>query len=271
MDRHELELILNDYAAKGVTVPSMDLIKTDEQIEKIKASAAINTGVLDAVAKAIHEGMTTQEIDDIVAEYTHAHGAICAPYHYEGYPKHVCVSINHEVCHGIPSRRRRLKEGDILNVDVSTILDGYYSDASRMFVVGKTSQEREQLIEITRECLNAGIAAAKPFARVGDIGAAIEKVAKKYGVSIVRELGGHGCGIEFHEDPFIAHYGKANTGMLLVPGMIFTIEPMINRGKKEVYVDALNGWTVYTQDHSDSAQIEHMILITEDGNEILTA
>ena len=271
MTREEVIAKLEEYKAKGYIVPDISLIKTEEQIARIKASAQINTGVLDAVEAAIKPGMSTQEIDDIVAEYTHNHGAICAPYHYEGFPKHVCTSINHEVCHGIPSRLKHLKEGDIVNVDVSTILDGYYSDASRMFAIGKISEQRQRLIDITRETLNAGIAAAKPWHCVGDIGEACSKVATRHGCSIVRELGGHGCGNEFHEDPFVAHYGKSNTGMLLVPGMIITIEPMVNAGKTGVYIDALNNWTIYTQDHSDSAQIEHMILITEDGNEILTA
>ena len=271
MTREEVIEKLKEYEAKGYEVPDTSLIKTDQQIAGIRKSAVINTGVLDAVAAAIKPGMNTQEIDDIVANYTHEHGAICAPYHYEGFPKHVCTSINHEVCHGIPSRLKHLKDGDIVNVDVSTILDGYYSDASRMFAIGSISNERKRLIEATEKVLQAGIAAAKPWHTVGDIGAACEAVAKQYGYSIVRELGGHGCGNEFHEDPFVAHYGKANTGMLLVPGMIITIEPMVNAGKNGVYIDALNNWTIYTQDHKDSAQIEHMILITEDGNEILTA
>lgn len=271
MELEYLKEKIAEYKAKGIEVPSLSLIKTEQQIENIKKSCVINTGVLDEVSSKICEGMTTLQIDEIVANYTESHGAICAPYHYEGFPKHVCTSINDEVCHGIPSRRRKLNYGDIVNVDVSTILDGAFSDASRMFIIGNTTSERKKLIDITRECLYAGIAAAQPFSQVGDIGAAIEKVANKYGVSIVRELGGHGCGNEFHEDPFIFHYGKPHTGMLLVPGMIITIEPMINAGKRHVYVDALNGWTVYTQDHSDSAQIEHMILITDTGNEILTA
>lgn len=258
------------YEKLGHEVPTRDLVKNSDQIEKIKASARINTAVLDAVAENIHVGMSTQEIDEIVKKVTEENGAICAPYRYEGFPKHVCTSINNEVCHGIPSRRIKLKEGDIINVDVSTILDGFYSDASRMFEIGEVSEQRKKLVEITKECLRIGIEAAKPWGHVGDIGAAIGAYAHSMGCSVVRELGGHGVGIEFHEDPFVSHIGTKGTGMLLVPGMIFTIEPMINAGKPAVYVDRFNGWTIYTRDNSDSAQVEHTILITEDGCEILT-
>ncbi len=259
-----------EYAAKGCSVPSRDLIRTKDQLEKIRKSAIINTKVLDAVSKEIKEGMTTEEIDVIVKEVTASYGAICAPYKYQGYPKHVCTSINEEVCHGIPSKRRKLKNGDIVNVDVSTIVDGFYSDASRMFAIGTISDEKQRLLDVTKECLRLGIEAAKPWGFVGDIGAAISAYATKMGYSVVRELGGHGVGVEFHEDPFVAHYGNKGEGMLLVPGMTFTIEPMINVGKKEVVMDRYNGWTIYTADNSMSAQVEHMILITEDGNEILT-
>ena len=266
----ERDLKIKEYAAMGHEVPTPDLIKTPEQIEKIRESAKINTGVLDYVAANIKVGMSTQEIDNLVAKYTKEHNAICAPYHYEGFPKSVCTSINEEVCHGIPSRLRKLKDGDIINVDVSTILDGYYSDASRMFCIGRVSDKRKKLVEVTKECLNAGIAAAQAWGFVGDIGEAVSHVAKKYGYTVVKELGGHGVGIEFHEDPFVSHIGKKGTGMLLVPGMIITIEPMINMGGPNVVIDRYNGWTIYTKDGSDSAQWEHTILITENGPEILT-
>lgn len=266
----ERDLKIKEYAAMGHEVPTPDLIKTPEQIEKIRESAKINTGVLDYVAANIKVGMSTQDIDNLVSQYTKDHNAVCAPLHYEGYPKSVCTSINEEVCHGIPSRLRKLKDGDIINVDVSTILDGYYSDASRMFCIGRVSDKRRKLVEVTKECLNAGIAAAQAWGFVGDIGEAVSKVAKKHGYSVVRELGGHGVGIEFHEDPFVSHVGKKGTGMLLVPGMIITIEPMINIGGPGVVIDRYNGWTVYTKDNSDSAQWEHTILITENGPEILT-
>lgn len=245
-------------------------IKRPSQIEGIRKAGKINTGVLDEVGKLIHEGMSTQDIDDIVLKYTAEHGGICAPLNYEGFPKSVCTSINGEVCHGIPARHRKLRNGDIINVDCTTILDGYYADASRMFMIGNVSEERRKLVEETKKCLEIGIQVAQPWAHVGDIGYAIAKYAHSKGYSVVRELGGHGVGIDFHEDPFVAHVGSKGKGMVLVPGMIITIEPMINAGKAAVEIDPYNNWTIYTRDGSDSAQWEHTILITEDGNEILT-
>ena len=245
-------------------------IKRPSQIEGIRKAGEINTGVLDEVGKLIHEGMSTQDIDDIVSKYTAEHGGICAPLNYEGFPKSVCTSINGEVCHGIPARHRKLRNGDIINVDCTTILDGYYADASRMFMIGNVSEERRRLVEETKKCLEIGIQVAQPWAHVGDIGYAIAKYAHSKGYSVVRELGGHGVGIDFHEDPFVAHVGSKGKGMVLVPGMIITIEPMINAGKAAVEIDPYNNWTIYTRDGSDSAQWEHTILITEDGNEILT-
>lgn len=245
-------------------------IKRPSQIEGIRKAGEINTGVLDEVGKLIHEGMSTQDIDDIVSKYTTEHGGICAPLNYEGFPKSVCTSINGEVCHGIPARHRKLRNGDIINVDCTTILDGYYADASRMFMIGNVSEERRKLVVETKKCLEIGIQAAQPWAHVGDIGYAIAKYAHSKGYSVVRELGGHGVGIDFHEDPFVAHVGSKGKGMVLVPGMIITIEPMINAGKAAVEIDPYNNWTIYTRDGSDSAQWEHTILITEDGNEILT-
>ena len=245
-------------------------IKRPSQIEGIRKAGEINTGVLDEVGKFIHEGMSTQDIDDIVSKYTAEHGGICAPLNYEGFPKSVCTSINGEVCHGIPARHRKLRNGDIINVDCTTILDGYYADASRMFMIGNVSEERRKLVEETKKCLEIGMQAAQPWAHVGDIGYAIAKYAHSKGYSVVRELGGHGVGIDFHEDPFVAHVGSKGKGMVLVPGMIITIEPMINAGKAAVEIDPYNNWTIYTRDGSDSAQWEHTILITEDGNEILT-
>ena len=245
-------------------------IKRPSQIEGIRKAGEINTGVLDEVGKLIHEGMSTQDIDDIVSKYTAEHGGICAPLNYEGFPKSVCTSINGEVCHGIPARHRKLRNGDIINVDCTTILDGYYADASRMFMIGNVSEDRRRLVEDTKKCLEIGIQAAQPWAHVGDIGYAIAKYAHSKGYSVVRELGGHGVGIDFHEDPFVAHVGSKGKGMVLVPGMIITIEPMINAGKAAVEIDPYNNWTIYTRDGSDSAQWEHTILITEDGNEILT-
>ncbi len=214
--------------------------------------------------------MTTQEIDDIVYNYTTSLGAIPAPLNYEGFPKSVCTSINNEICHGIPSKDIVLKSGDIINVDVSTIYKGFYSDASRMFCIGEVSEEAKRLVEVTKECLEKGIATIKPWSHLGDIGAAIEKHAHANGYSVVVDFVGHGVGLEFHEEPVVPHYGKENTGVLLAPGMIFTVEPMINQGSAELYVDRENNWTSYTRDGKLSAQWEHMILVTEDGFEILS-
>lgn len=266
----ELDKKVLFYQNKGHLVPTRKLIKTPEQIEGIRRSGVINTGVLDLVEKEIHAGMSTAEIDKLVYDYTVFHGAIPAPLHYEGFPKSVCTSINEVVCHGIPSEEEILEEGDIINVDVSTILDGYYSDASRMFVIGQTSPEKEKLVRVAKECLVKGMEAAKPFGFVGDIGNAVEAHAKKNGFSVVRDLCGHGVGLEFHEDPEVLHYGKKGTGMLLVPGMVFTIEPMINMGDWRVFVDEEDGWTVVTEDELPSAQWEHTFLMTEHGLEILT-
>ena len=230
----------------------------------------VNTGVLDLVAQEIHAGMTTLEIDEMVYDYTVSHGAIPATLNYEGFPKSVCTSINEVVCHGIPNEFDVLEEGDIINVDVSTILDGYYSDASRMFVIGQTTPEKQKLVDVARECLEIGMKAARPFGFVGDIGNAIEKHARKNGFSIVRDLCGHGVGLEFHEEPDVEHFGRKGTGMLLVPGMVFTIEPMVNMGDWRVFVDEEDGWTVVTEDELPSAQWEHTFLMTENGLEILT-
>lgn len=255
---------------KGHLVPSRKLIKTPEQIEGIRRSGVINTGVLDLVEKEIKEGMSTAAIDKLVYDYTVDHGAIPAPLNYEGFPKSVCTSINEVVCHGIPSEKEILRDGDIINVDVSTILDGYYSDASRMFMIGNVSPQKKHLVEVTKECLEIGMEAAKPFGFVGDIGYAIQRHAHKNGYSVVRDLCGHGVGLEFHEEPEVLHFGKKGTGMLLVPGMVFTIEPMINMGRYDVYIDEDDGWTVLTDDGKPSAQWEHTFVMTENGLEILT-
>ncbi len=266
----ELDKKVLSFQNRGCLVPSRDLIKTPEQVEGIRRSGVVNTGVLDLVAQEIHEGMTTLEIDQLVYDYTVGHGAIPAPLNYEGFPKSVCTSVNEVVCHGIPSESEVLKEGDIINVDVSTILDGYYSDASRMFVIGKTTPEKQKLVDVARECLEIGMEAARPFGFVGDIGNAIEKHAKKNGFSVVRDLCGHGVGLEFHEEPDVEHFGRKGTGMLLVPGMVFTIEPMVNMGDWRVFVDEEDGWTVVTEDELPSAQWEHTFVMTEHGLEILT-
>lgn len=266
----ELDKKILSIQNKGHIVPSRELIKTPEQIEGIRQSGVINTGVLDYVEKHIRAGISTAEIDRWVYDYTIAHGATPAPLNYEGFPKSVCTSVNEEVCHGIPSEECILEEGDIINVDVSTIYNGYYSDASRMFMIGKVSPEMEKLVRVTYECLVLGMQAAKPFGFVGDIGNAIQRHAEKNGFSVVRDLCGHGVGLEFHEEPEVLHFGRKGTGMLLVPGMVFTIEPMINMGTHEVFIDEDNGWTVITEDELPSAQWEHTFVMTEKGLEILT-
>jgi len=255
---------------KGHLVPSRKLIKTEEQIEGIRRSGVVNSGILDLVGKEIKAGMSTAAIDKLVYDYTVDHGAIPAPLNFEGFPKSVCTSINEVVCHGIPSEKEILKEGDIINVDVSTILNGYYSDASRMFMIGKVSPEKEKLVRVAKECLEIGMKAAKPFGFVGDIGHAIQKHAEKNGFSVVRDLCGHGVGLEFHEEPEVTHFGRKGTGMLLVPGMVFTIEPMINMGTYRVYIAEEDGWTVITDDELPSAQWEHTFVMRENGLEILS-
>ena len=258
------------HAEKGEIVPKRKLLKTPFQIEKIKESAAVNTAVLDAVAEQIHAGMSTEDIDKIVYDVTVKHGAVPAPLHFEGFPKSVCTSINNEICHGIPDENIILKEGDIINVDVSTNLKGYFSDASRMFKIGQVSEEAERIVRVTEECVNLGLAAAKPWGHLGDIADAINTHAQANGYTIVEDSGGHGIGLRFHEEPFVSYVTPKGSEMLLVPGMMFTIEPMINEGSPDFYVDEENDWTVYTIDDGLSAQIEYMVLVKEDGIEVLT-
>lgn len=257
-------------AKQGEIVPTPELLKTPEQIAGIRKSADLNTAVLDHVAKHIRAGMSTAEIDRLVYDYTTAHGGIPAPLGYEGFPKSVCTSINNEVCHGIPDEHIILQEGDIINVDVSTILNGYYSDASRMFAIGRISRRAARLLRVTEECVKLGLAAAKPWGHLGDIAHAIHTHARRYGYSVVEDIGGHGIGLEFHEDPYVCYVAPKGTEMVLVPGMIFTIEPMINEGSPDFFIDEDNDWTVYTMDDGLSAQIEYMVLVTETGVEVLT-
>jgi len=255
---------------KGCIVPPREIIKNSEQIEEIRESARINTAVLDLVAKNIKAGMSTEEIDVLVHDFTIAQGAIPAPLNFEGFPKSCCTSINDEICHGIPDKDVILKDGDIINVDVSTINNGYFSDASRMFMIGEVDEDLKRLVRVSKECLDLGLKAVKPWGFLGDVGEAVQKHAEANGYSVVREFGGHGVGLQFHEDPFVAHVGKKGTDMILAPGMIFTIEPMINMGNPDLFVDEANDWTALTEDGSPSAQWEYTILVTETGTEILT-
>ncbi|MCR4796926.1 MAG: methionyl aminopeptidase [Lachnospiraceae bacterium] len=258
------------FALKGHTVPGHKIIKTPEQVAKIKESAVINMACLDEVGKAITAGMNTQEIDDIVYETTTKMGGIPAPLNYEGFPKSVCTSVNDQVCHGIPSKDVVLKDGDIINVDCSTILDGYFSDSSRMFMIGNVSEEKRRLVEVTKECCDLGLAAVKPWGFLGDMAQVIHEHAEENGYSVVREIGGHGVGLEFHEEPWVGYCSNAGEDMLIVPGMMFTIEPMINMGTEQIYTDRENHWEVYTMDGMPSAQWEYQIYITEDGAEVIS-
>ena len=258
------------YEHKGCIVPEHNMIKTPEQIEKIKASAQVNIAVLDYVAEHIKEGVTTEDIDRWVYEETTKRGAIPAPLNYEGFPESVCTSIDEVVCHGIPDPKRVLKSGDIINVDCSTILNGYYSDSSRMFCIGDVSPEKKRLVEIARQSLEVGLKEVKPWNFLGDMGSAIHDFVRENGYSVVREIGGHGVGLEFHEEPWVSYVSEKGTEMLMVPGMMFTIEPMINMGKPDVFVDEDDDWTVYTEDGLPSAQWEIQVLVTEDGYEIIS-
>lgn len=261
---------LKQYEIKGIEIPPRKIIKTPAQIEGIRESAKINIAVLDEVADKIRIGMTTEDIDKIVYDATTKMGGIPAPLNYEGFPKSVCTSLNNVVCHGIPTDQEKLLDGDIINVDVSTIYNGYFSDSSRMFCMGDVDPVWKRLVDVTKECVQIGIEHAKPWTLLGDLGAAVHKHAVDNGYSVVREIGGHGCGVEFHEDPFVSYVSLPGTGMLLVPGMCFTIEPMVNMGTDEIFEDEYNGWTIYTDDDKPSAQWEVQVLITEDGCEVVT-
>ena len=261
---------LEQAEREGHEVPGHDLIKTPEQIEGIKKSAAINIAVLDYVGEHIRAGITTEEIDKWVYDETVKRGGIPAPLNYEGFPKSVCTSLNDEVCHGIPSKDIVLKDGDIINVDCSTILDGYFSDSSRMYLIGDVSEEKKKLVQVAKECLDVGLKEVKPWGFLGDMGQAINDYAEEHGYTIAREIGGHGIGLEFHEEPWVSYVSKRGTEMMMVPGLVFTIEPMVNMGKADIYEDDENGWTIYTEDGKPSAQWEIQVLVTEDGYEILS-
>ena len=258
------------YELQGHIVPDRDMLKTPEQIEGIRISSKINVAILDAVEKMIGPGVSTEEIDKLVYDMTTEMGGIPAPLNYDGFPKSVCTSVNEVVCHGIPSSDRILKEGDIVNVDVSTIYNGYFSDSSRMFCIGKVDEEKEKLVRVAKECMELGLEQVKPWNFLGDMAQAINDHAKENGYSVVVDIGGHGVGLEFHEEPFVSYVTKKGTEMLMVPGMVFTIEPMINAGTCEIEVDENDGWTVYTADRKPSAQWEVTVAVTDDGYEILT-
>lgn len=260
---------IEEFEGAGHIVPSHEILKNAEQIEKIKESAKINIAVLDYVAEHIKAGISTAEIDKWVYDITTKMGGVPAPLNFEGFPKSVCTSINNEVCHGIPTEDVIIKDGDIINVDVSTNLNGYFSDSSRMFCIGNVSEENRKLVEETKNAVYEGLKQVKPWGFLGDMGQTVNDYVKSKGYSVVREVGGHGIGLEFHEDPWVSYISKKGTEMLMVPGMIFTIEPMVNAGKPDIFVDEDNGWTIYTEDNSMSAQWEIQVLVTEDGYEII--
>lgn len=261
-----LQELYND----GHEVLERRLLKTPEDIAGIKYSAEVNIGVLDYVGERICAGITTQQVDEWVHDYTVEHDAIPAPLDYEGFPKSVCTSVNSVVCHGIPSESEVLHDGDIINVDCSTIRNGYFSDSSRMFCIGEVPDERRRLVDVTHEAVQRGLAAVKPWGYLGDIAHAVQTYAEEQGFSVVREFGGHGIGNDFHEDPFVGFVGEPGTGVVLAPGMCFTIEPMINAGKPGIDMNDPNGWTVRTKDGSDSAQWEVQLVITDTGYELLS-
>ncbi len=260
---------LEKYRREGYAVIDHDLIKTPDQIAKIKESCAINIAVLDYVEANIKEGVSTAEINRWVHEQTISRGAIPAPLDYEGFPKSVCTSVNEVVCHGIPSEDQILKAGDIINVDVSTIYNGYFSDSSRMFCIGEVSPEKKELVKTVKECVEIGISQVKPWTPIGNMGHAVHKHALEHGYNVVSHIGGHGIGLEFHEDPWVSYVSEENSGVLMVPGMMFTIEPMVNMGTAETVTDETDGWTVTTADGSPSAQWEVTVLVTEDGCEVI--
>jgi methionyl aminopeptidase len=244
-------------------------IKTAAEIDKMRVAGQLAAEVLQMIEPYVKEGVTTDELNRICHNYiVNVQHAIPAPLNYHGFPKSICTSVNHQVCHGIPGPRA-LKDGDIINIDVTVIKDGFHGDTSKMFFIGKPSIIAERITRIAQECMYIGIELVKPGIRLGDIGAAIQKHAESHSYSVVREYCGHGIGRVFHEDPQVLHYGQPGTGDILIPGMTFTIEPMINAGKR--FVKLLpDGWTVVTKDHSLSAQWEHTVLVTDSGHEILT-
>lgn len=253
---------------KNLKPPRGIKVKNPIEIAGITESCRLTAEVLDMVSTKIKEGITTDDINTWVHEYTVSRGAIPAPLDYNGFPKSVCTSINNVICHGIPDSTV-LKDGDIINVDVTCILNGYYGDASRMFLIGEVSEEASKLVRVSKECLDLGIQQVKPYNDFGKIGEVIQKHAESNGFSVVRDYGGHGIGIKFHEEPHVHHYKVGNRGLPMFPGMIFTIEPMINAGKYQTKL-LKDNWTAITIDGSLSSQWEHTVLVTESGVEILT-
>ena len=264
--------ILEAKKKEGYNIPPHRFIKNEAQIEGIKKASVFNNGLLNLMEEKIKAGMSTEELDDLAVQYLKEHDCKSADFHFEGYPKSICTSVNSVVCHGIPSPKVILKDGDIVNVDTTLSYNGFFADASRMFEIGKVSDEAHRLVQVTRECMLKGIEAVVPFeSTVNDIGKAIEKYAHLNGYSVVEEYCGHGVGLAMHEDPIIPHFSeKYDDTYLLVPGMVFTIEPMINEGKRYITTDMRDGWTVRTKDGKLSAQWENTLVVKENGIEILS-
>ncbi|SDG57652.1 methionyl aminopeptidase [Desulfosporosinus hippei] len=257
------------YKMQGHAVPPRDIIKMPEQIVGIRESGKINIAILDCIAKYIRAGLTTEDINQLVYQKTIELGGLPAQLGYNGFPKSVCTSVNEQVCHGIPSENVVLRNGDIINVDVSTIYKGYFSDSSRMFSIGDIDEGKRKLVRVAKECIEYGLKQVRPWGFLGDMGQAVHEHAIKNGYSIVKDIGGHGIGLDFHEDPWVSFVSKKKTEMLMVPGMIFTIEPMVNMGTDKICLDKQNGWATYTKDGMPSAQWEVMVLVTDEGHEVL--
>ena len=260
---------LEQFRQQGAPLLSHELIKKPQDVEKIKEACAVNIAVLDYVQEHIRAGISTQQIDDWVHSETVRRGGTPAPLGYEGFPKSVCTSINEVVCHGIPSEEEILKDGDIINVDVSTIYNGFYADSSRMFMIGEVSPEKQALVQTVKECVEIGISKVQPWTPIGNMGSAVHQHALSHGYQVVREIGGHGVGYEFHEDPWVSYTSEEGSGVIMVPGMMFTIEPMVNMGSAEIRTDEKDGWTVRTKDGLPSAQWEVTVLVTETGCEVI--
>lgn len=263
----EFDKNLNKYEKLGYEIPEKRLLLNEIDIEGLRKSSKITKGILDEVGGMIKPGVTTEEINEFVHNYTLDHGAIPATLDYHGFPKSCCTSINEVICHGIPENRA-LVEGDIINIDITSILDGYFADASRMYFVGEVSDKARDLVKTAKECLEIGLDQVIPYGSISDIGLAIEAHATSKGYSVVRDFGGHGIGKNFHEEPHVSHFDTGLKGMLIVPGMVFTIEPMINEGTFKLNI-LEDDWTAVTKDGKLSAQWEHTIVVTEDGYEIL--
>ncbi len=246
------------------------IIKSKQQIDGIKKSSQLAAATLDFIAEHVESGVSTEHLDNLIHEYITEHGGIPATLGFHGFPKSSCISLNNVICHGIPSRETILQDGDILNIDVTTIVDGYFGDTSRMFTIGAVSAEAENLIQVTKECLDLGIEQVQPKKRFGNIGFVIGKHAKAHGYSVVHQFCGHGVGVQFHEEPQVNHASPKKSGARMRPGMIFTIEPMINIGKPGASIDKKDGWTARTVDNQLSAQFEHTVLVTDSGVEVLT-